>query len=262
MSEISSKGIAYTDSGHGEHVLLFIHGIMMSRAVWQEQVAYFSTKYRVLAVDLYGFGESTGEFRDSSFEDHALNLFELLQELGISKTTLIGWSMGGSISLVFAHLYLDFVQRMVIVDSTPQLLLSEDFPHAIPPGAAADLMQALESDPHAGASAFVGMQIVEEHCEQQRDLLLSVVMKTDWRTALATFRSSSQRDLRDILHGIRAPTCIVCGELDAVCPSGASQYMKENIQHSELFIMPGLGHAPFLTSPSAFNSIVASFLES
>ena len=48
--------------------LLFVHGIMMNKHVWTRQISYFKEKYQVLAIDLYGFGESEGEFRDSNYE--------------------------------------------------------------------------------------------------------------------------------------------------------------------------------------------------
>lgn len=83
--------ISYTDSQTDGEALLFIHGNMMNKQVWKKQVEFFSKSYRTITFDLYGFGKSKGKFRDSSFEDHAADIKDLLDYLSIEKTNLVGW---------------------------------------------------------------------------------------------------------------------------------------------------------------------------
>src|ERR1700761_288990 len=56
--KISDKGvnIAYSDTGKGDTTLLFVHGWAINRGYWSEQVKHFSSRYRVVAIDLPGFG--------------------------------------------------------------------------------------------------------------------------------------------------------------------------------------------------------------
>jgi pimeloyl-ACP methyl ester carboxylesterase len=56
MIEIDGETIFLTDSGGDRPALLFVHGIMMSHAVWRHQVVAFSNDYRVVCIDLRGFG--------------------------------------------------------------------------------------------------------------------------------------------------------------------------------------------------------------
>jgi len=50
--------IAYTDTGKNDTTLLFVHGWCINKSYWADQAAYFGKKYRVVAIDLPGFGES------------------------------------------------------------------------------------------------------------------------------------------------------------------------------------------------------------
>jgi pimeloyl-ACP methyl ester carboxylesterase len=50
--------IAYTDTRKGDTALLFVHGWCLNRSYWADQVSYFRDRYRVIAIDLPGFGES------------------------------------------------------------------------------------------------------------------------------------------------------------------------------------------------------------
>ncbi|MEM1138759.1 MAG: alpha/beta fold hydrolase [Pseudomonadota bacterium] len=258
---VSRHGLSFEDTETGTKALVFVHGIMMSKAVWHEQVAHFSSRYRVITLDLYGFGDSTGDFRDSSYEDHARDIRHLLDERGISDVTFIGWSLGGSVGLAYATAYPDALSRLILVDSTPKLIRSDDFPHAIDPEAASALLHLLNTDPAKGCAAFVDMQLPEASCDRQRALLNDIVQQADREVSLAHFHSSAQRDLRDHLPRVTSPTSILCGELDAVCPPGASAFMRNHIKNAELRVLHGLGHAPFLTDPAAFNLALSTFLD-
>ena len=252
--------LSYVDRGTGKEVILFIHGIMMSKEVWVEQLEYFEKYYRVLAVDLYGFGASKGEFRDSNFEDHARDIKELLQGLSIPKIHIVGWSMGASIAIVFSSLFPNAVNSLTFVDGTPKLIASTDFPDAIPLQAAQQLGQALQDNYQAGCQAFVDMQVPEQGAEKIKQKILEIVLETDQQVALSHFASSGPIDLRSDVKKIKARTLVICGEMDQVCPLGASKYLSEHIANAKLSVFQEKGHCCFLTDAKHFNAELNSFL--
>ncbi|MER2171883.1 MAG: alpha/beta fold hydrolase, partial [Psychrobacillus psychrodurans] len=77
-----NTNIAYKEEGTGE-VLLLIHGFCGSSGYWGEVIPMLSEKYRVIAIDLPGHGESKGLYSVNDIEHYALVLKDFLEELGI-----------------------------------------------------------------------------------------------------------------------------------------------------------------------------------
>jgi len=91
--------IAYTDTGKGDTTLLFVHGWALNRGYWSNQVNYFSKKYRVVTIDMAGFGESGKNRADWSTDAYARDLDSVITELKLKNVILIGHSMAGDIVL-------------------------------------------------------------------------------------------------------------------------------------------------------------------
>lgn len=91
--------IAYTDTGKGDTTLLFAHGWIINRSYWSEQVKHFSKKYRVVTMDLPGFGESGKNREDWTTQAYGRDLDSVMVQLGLKNVILIGHSMSGDIVL-------------------------------------------------------------------------------------------------------------------------------------------------------------------
>jgi len=119
MSHITYKhlNLHYSDQGTGDS-LVFLHGFLEEKGMWNEIAAFFEKKYRVICLDLLGHGKTENLGYIHTMEDQAKMLKFLLDTLGISKCTLIGHSMGGYIALAFADLYRDCVTGLCLMNST------------------------------------------------------------------------------------------------------------------------------------------------
>ena len=255
--------IALIDKGvKTKKVLLLVHGVMMSKEVWNSQIKYFSKKYRVIAIDLYGFGASTGPLRDCKYEDHALDIRNLLNQMKIKKIHLVGWSLGGGIAIKFAHLYPQMVDKLVLVGTTPKLIASDDFPHGLPPENAKAFLDLMESDYQKGIESFIAMQVPETNNQFALDTLNRVVPKTSQTVAMRQFAATGDIDLREDAKAIMVKTLVITGELDQVNTKEAGKYLAELIPNSSFICMNGLGHVPFMTAPEKFNEILKEFLKS
>ena len=87
--ELHGDRMAYRDQGDGE-VLLLIHGMAGSSETWRSVIPLLSKKFRVIAPDLIGHGESAKPRTDYSLGAFAVSLRDLLDELGVSEATQIG----------------------------------------------------------------------------------------------------------------------------------------------------------------------------
>jgi len=109
--------ISYSDSGIGNTIVL-LHGFLENKKMWLEYNNLFSEKYRVVAIDLLGHGESDCLGYVHKMEDNAGAVNEVLEHLNIEKATIVGHSMGGYVGLAFAELYPEKIQKLVLLNST------------------------------------------------------------------------------------------------------------------------------------------------
>jgi pimeloyl-ACP methyl ester carboxylesterase len=109
--------ISYTDSGEG-NAIVFLHGFLENKKMWQDYVALFSKKYRVITIDLLGHGETECLGYVHEMEENANVVNQVLEHLNIEKAIVVGHSMGGYAGLAFAELYPKKIKKLVLLNST------------------------------------------------------------------------------------------------------------------------------------------------
>ena len=102
-------------AGPGAPSVLLVHGVTASHLAWPFVVERLPG-VRIVAPDLRGRGRSNGIDGAAGMAAHAADLTALLDALGIDRTVVVGHSMGGFVSVVFAHLYPERVSRLLLVD--------------------------------------------------------------------------------------------------------------------------------------------------
>lgn len=114
--DLHGDRVAYRDAGKGE-VLLLIHGMARSSATWRSVIPQLSKKFRVIAPDLLGHGESAKPRSDYSLGAFAVLLRDFLDELGVSQATVVGHSLGGGVAMQFVYQHPDYGMRLVLISS-------------------------------------------------------------------------------------------------------------------------------------------------
>ena len=107
--ELHGDRVAYQDVGSGAEALLLIHGMAGSSETWRAVIPQLSRKYRVVAPDLLGHGQSAKPRGDYSLGAFAVWLRDLLDELGISRATIVGQSLGGGVAMQFVYQHPDLL---------------------------------------------------------------------------------------------------------------------------------------------------------
>lgn len=114
--DLHGDRVAYREAGAGE-VLLLIHGMAGSSATWRAVLPQLSEKYRVVAPDLLGHGESAKPRGDYSLGAFAAWLRDLLDELAITRATVVGQSLGGGVAMQFTYQHRAYCERLVLISS-------------------------------------------------------------------------------------------------------------------------------------------------
>src|SRR5512142_1758111 len=107
--ELHGERVAYRERGQGP-ALLLIHGMAGSSETWRAVIPQLSKRYRVIAPDLLGHGQSAKPRGDYSLGAFAVWLRDLLDELGITRVTVVGHSLGGGVAMQFAYQHPGYCQ--------------------------------------------------------------------------------------------------------------------------------------------------------
>lgn len=115
--EIHGVRQAVVDQGDGDEVLLLIHGMAGSAGTWRAVLPQLAKKYRVIAPDLLGHGQSSKPRTDYSLGAFAVGLRDLLDELGVRSATVVGHSLGGGVAMQFLYQHPEYCRRLVLIGS-------------------------------------------------------------------------------------------------------------------------------------------------
>jgi pimeloyl-[acyl-carrier protein] methyl ester esterase len=252
----------HEDAGAGAPVVL-VHGWSMSSAAFAEEIPFLARGRRAVAPDLRGHGRSSpsGPF---GLADLARDLALLLDRLALERAVLLGWSLGAQVALAALPLVRGRLAALVLVAGTPRFTAGEGWPHGLPAQSVEVLAHRVRRDPARALARFQeGMFAEGELDPAGRERVARVraaVRPPDAGAALAGLEVLAREDLRPALPGIDLPVLVVHGERDPVCPVGAARATAAAVPGARLVVLPGAGHAPFLSLPGPFRDALLSFL--
>lgn len=217
--------ISYTDSGEGI-AIVFLHGFLENKKMWQEYVALFSADYRVIAIDLLGHGESDCLGYVHSMEDNANVVHEVLNHLNIQKAIIVGHSMGGYVGLAFSELYPNEILKLVLLNSTSKEDSAEK---------KLNRTRAIKAVKQNYVT-FVSMSIANLFSEQNRSRLADEIEKTKdqaLKTPLQGIVASLEgmkirKDRENLLKQNLFPVLLILGKKDPVLNYDESRSQIEN----------------------------------
>lgn len=262
------NNLHYRITGKGKPII-FVHGWAMNSLVWKYQIDELSRDFQVIAVDLRGHGKSgytRDEGRGTIFDAFVNDLKELADSLSIEKFTLTGWSMASFIIARYYFKYPEDIDKLIFISGTPKFLSENDYSHGQPVIMAKRLEQNLKRDyknyikEFCGKLFISGERIDNSKLSEIESLMFNEDFPPSSDVILQTLNSLLQDDIRDNLNNINAPSLIVHGSIDKICPVGAGKYMAKKIPDSKLIVLEGVGHAPFLTQPERVNKEIKDFL--
>lgn len=281
INENLVAGLNWYDFGGNGDVMLMVHGLGGSLANWEAVAPSFTSQFRVLALDLPGFGLSQprGDFRIST---HVSAVSRFIEAVG-GPVTLVGNSMGGLVCEFVAATNPDLVNRLVLVAPATPPRLPDDRLHW--PTAARLLVQAIP-----GAGQMLGALLRKKFDpEDLVDLSLRMVTHNPTRvppevveslvdlarvrleypwavTALTRSANSTAmvyrrpRDFVRVIRSIKAPTLVVHGLADRIVSPTAVEWLCSLRSDWDLVQMEDTGHTPQLDAPVRFTNVLMDWL--
>jgi pimeloyl-ACP methyl ester carboxylesterase len=234
--QVGTSRVRYQMQGEGEPLVL-VHGLAGSTAWWVRNVGVLSRHYTVYLVDLPGFG-AMRQYRSQFTVSGTVGwLGDLLSALKLGKVSMVGHSMGGLITAVFAATWPERTAKIVL--AAPAIALSRT-------AITAFLL------PLARQTFFVHPAFVTT--------LAWDTARAGIFTLLRAAREILNMDIEWELAQITAPCLLVWGQRDPLVPVALSSNLQSKIRDSRLCVLPGAGHILMYDRADQFNQTVLAFL--
>jgi pimeloyl-ACP methyl ester carboxylesterase len=258
---------AYLERGTGDEALVLLHGIGGRAEVWEPQLEAFSSRYRVIAWYMPGYGGSP-PLPEMTFPALADALATLLDTLDAERVHLVGHSMGGMVVQEFLRHRASRLTSVCLYATNPGIARPET-----PEAAEAARLRAEEFFRRrvGPIDAGIGMrdmaqtlldQLLAPHAPQSARLAavesVGAVPPDVYRGAMRAFLSF---DGTDVVPDIRLPTLVLAGGEDRTMPPAVVEAMARQIPNARFEVIPGAGHLANLEDPAAFNCVLSDFLK-
>lgn len=250
-SHANGVKIWYESAGDGPAMIL-IHANPFDHDLWLYQTAHFSTWFKVITVDIRGYGRSDKVTAPFSLEDMCNDVLGVLSDLQIERAVLGGCSVGSGMALLLALDHPERFEALFLVGGNS--------------GASSRYQKRIDG--------YVG-NLSAYHIKHMRELvsprfadsehgahLLNMFAERGPRLkgeAIAqVFAAGNTTDSTGRLPEMKVPTLVINGEFDHSLPAG--KRTTELIPGAEHRILPGTGHACCIENPAQFNQLVLEFL--
>lgn len=254
---LTPLNLMYAQAGHGSPLLL-LHGLGSSHADWPLQLPAWVARYRVLAVDLRGHGQSPKPRGPYTLAAFAADVAALLRHLNATPTHVLGLSLGGAVAQQLALDAPELVRSLILVNTAARFVADRWQQRLVGVRRLAAVYTRLMDEVAQGVAAGLFPQPTQQAMRQETAARLA---GNDLAAYRATLWALARFDVRARLGEIACPTLIVAGEEDATVPLAAKQLLAAQISHSQLALVPHSGHATPLDQPELFNELVLNFLD-
>jgi len=252
MLKIASSGVGLP--------LVFIHGWGLNSGVWQPSVEKLSNHFKVITVDLPGFGLNVEhEVTPYTLENIAKHIANVIDEPSI----IIGWSLGGMVATEIAVNYPEKAKALVTIASSPCFIEQDNWP-----GMQADVLalfhRQLEQDTQKTINNFLKIQALgsphlRQDIKQIRDLVMQYPMPNK-NTLDLSLKFLENEDQRQYLTNISMPYLRMYGKLDGLIPKAVIEKISTLTPTSDIVIFEKSSHAPFISDFSSFIESLTSWL--
>jgi pimeloyl-ACP methyl ester carboxylesterase len=253
-----SRGqVNYLVEGEGNTVVL-LHGFLENIHIWDDFIAFLKPYFKIIAVDLPGFGKTSVFSDNHSMSFMADAVKAVLDVENISKTVLVGHSMGGYVSLAFAKKYPDFLGGLVLFHSQAAGDNEEGKQNR------SRTIEVVRKDHKDFIAKFIPLLFAEENVSRfAKEIahLRKMSFQTSKQGVMAAL--SGMRDREDSLELLKKagfPILFVVGKQDSRIP--VEKILPQIIlpAQSEAIILDKTGHMGFVEAPGKTFSAVRDFL--
>jgi pimeloyl-ACP methyl ester carboxylesterase len=255
MVDVGAVKLAVRLWGSGP-ALMLVHGLGTCSELWVNQVEPLGRDYRMIAVDLRGFGQSERPRAANSYsiDLFAADLVALAARLGIDRLNYLGTSMGGFIGQTLALHNPGLISSLLLVHTAARMTMPAEI--------VAARVAALRHQPMEEYACMVATQALAAGPQSPIfDWLVAMVARNDRDAYVKVLTEAlGNFDQSDSVASLRFPTLVVVGDTDRVIPMKGGLELASLIPGAQTMVLKAAGHIGYAEQPEAFNKAVLSFL--
>lgn len=262
VSRVNDRFVSYVEAGEGSPLIL-IHGIPVWGYIWHGIYPELARTHRILIPDLPGFGFSDkADCFDRSIACQANMIDAWLEQLGVSRATIIGHDIGGGVALRMATLFPERVERLILMntvcyDSWPiELMLQFGHPEAHRKLSASFAMRLLRQALKRGFASSIHQDILTGFLAPYT----TEVGKLSLIRNAASLNTNLTMEINHLLPGIRIPTLVLWGEEDRFQPVHYGERLAKDIHGSRLIRVKNARHFVMWDQPNLVTKHLLEFV--
>lgn len=250
---VQGLNINYVVQGEGDPVVL-LHGWGANITLFNNLIQLLSPKYKVIAMDMPGFGESDEPKEAWDVDRYVDFVLEFLKDFNCDKVTLLGHSFGGRVIIKLnARENLPFkIQRIILVDAA-----------GVKPKKT--LKQKTKQTAYKMTKKILMSKPVTQLCPDAMENLRKKNGSADYLAASPIMRQCLVKvvneDLTHLFPLVEVPTLLIWGRNDTATPLSDAQLMEKTMKDAGLVVLENCGHYSFLEQQGIFNRVMASFMK-
>lgn len=237
----------YIESNSEGEVLLLLHGLFGALSNFEGILNYFKKDYNVVIPLLPIFELPIRKVSVSGLVDY---VSDFVNYKNYNKVHVLGNSLGGHISLLYALSNADKISSVILTGSSG--LFENSLGSSFPKRGNYDFIKKKTEDTFYNPEVAT-KELIDEVYDIVNDRNKAI-------RVVATAKSAVRHNLGDKLHQIKAPTLLIWGKQDNVTPAFVGEKFNELIEGSKLVLVDECGHAPMMEKPATFNNILEEFL--
>ncbi|MSQ54509.1 MAG: alpha/beta fold hydrolase [Betaproteobacteria bacterium] len=239
--------------------IVMSHSLACSVRMWDEQIAAFKDKYRILAFDTRGHGSSAAPAGAYSLEMLADDAKGVMDKEGVKRCHWVGLSMGGMIGQTFALKYPGVFQSLTLADTT------SSYPAAAAPVWADRIKTAQTQGMEPLVESTLARWFTEPYRKQATKRLADIatlIRNTPVNGYAGCCHAIPKINLTARLKEIKCPILVIVGDQDMGTPPAMAQEIHDNAPGSKLVILPNASHISNIEQSAGFNKALGELLSS
>jgi len=249
----------FTTRGAGRDLVL-VHGWGTHSGIWSELAEGLSLQFRVHMVDLPGCG---GSADCTPYElDQLVTMFARDMP---ARCGVVGWSLGGQIAVAWARRAVDQVERMALIATSPCFSRRADWPHAVSGELLQEFGRELAADGPGTLRRFYSLEVLGDQSTRKAAARLRECLEYRGTPSIAALEGGLNillaTDQRDELAAVSQPVLVLHGDRDRVAPLAAARHAAGRLPNSELVVISGAAHVPFVTALPEVTAHLARFFQ-
>jgi 3-oxoadipate enol-lactonase len=251
--QIEGLKIHFIEKGSGQETILLVHGNVSSSEYWDKFSSLLPPRYRAVALDLRGCGQTEHPQEGYNVPRFVEDLSQFTERLGLARFHLLGHSMGGMTSMLFALKHPERVHTLGLLDSVPAdgLFLNDEV---------RSYFRQLLNDRNLLRQVMETAVMPYGEGPSFAERAAEIAAACAPQTFIENLESMHQINFISEVSKITPPTLIMHGKDDAVIPLEFMVPTMKALLEAQVIIFTRCGHSPQVESPKQFAKIYLHFI--